>query len=202
MPDYLRSDPPALIHVARQSGNAGELLSLYRSYLKVLARIQIGKHLQGKTDASDVVQEVYLKASRGFAEFRGGTEQELLAWLRKILSRVVADLVRHYVGTQSRDVRLEENMDRQLANSTACMRSIAAGGPTASELAVRKEQAILLTNALEELPEDYREVVLMRHVEQLSFAEVADRMGRSIHSVRNLWPRALAKLRAQLEEQR
>jgi RNA polymerase sigma-70 factor (ECF subfamily) len=202
MSDYLNSNPPALIRLARRNGDPGELFDVYRSYLKVLARLQVGKHLQGKTDASDVVQEVYLRATKGFEQFRGSTEQELLAWLRRVLARVVANLVRQYYGTLSRDVRLEQNVDQQLTSSTAAIRlNLVDSLASPSEQAMQKEQAVLLSNALESLPDDYREVVMLRHVEQLPFAQVAERLGRTIHSVKNIWPRALAQLKKELEGQ-
>src|SRR6266542_4389869 len=89
----------------------GRLLESYRTYLIVLARVQIGRRLQGKVDASDVAQEAFLGAYRDFPQFRGTTEKELLGWLRGILASLLANLVRHYQGTKSRNVRLE----RQLA---------------------------------------------------------------------------------------
>ena len=68
-----------------------------------------------------------------------------------------------------------------------------------SQRVVRREQAVLLADALEQLPADYREVIILSHLEELSFPEVARRMGRTIDSVKNVWARALAKLRRSLE---
>jgi RNA polymerase sigma-70 factor (ECF subfamily) len=67
-----------------------------------------------------------------------------------------------------------------------------------SQSASRREQAVLLADALEKLPEDYREVIILSHLESLSFSEVARRMARSVDSVKNLWARALARLRRAL----
>lgn len=64
-----------------------------------------------------------------------------------------------------------------------------------SRSAVRREEAVLLADALERLPKDYREVILLRNLEGLSFDVVAERMDRTVHSVKNLWARALGKLR-------
>jgi len=60
---------------------------------------------------------------------------------------------------------------------------------------MRREQALRLADALDRLPHDFREVLILRHLEELRFPEVARRMGRSLDSVKNLWTRALAKLR-------
>src|SRR5437762_1124308 len=96
-----------------QAGDAamfGRLLELYRRYLALLARVQIGQRLQGKVDASDVVQETFLEAHRHFARFRGTSEAELVHWLRQILAARLANLFRHYLGTQGRDIRLEREI--------------------------------------------------------------------------------------------
>jgi RNA polymerase sigma-70 factor, ECF subfamily len=92
---------------ARQQGALGQLLEHFRNYLALLARMQIGRRLQGKLDAQDVVQETFLQAHRHLAVFRGTTGEELASWLREILATVLANEVRRYVGTKRRDVRLE-----------------------------------------------------------------------------------------------
>jgi RNA polymerase sigma-70 factor (ECF subfamily) len=69
-----------------------------------------------------------------------------------------------------------------------------------SERAARREQGVLLANALARLPAHYREVIVLRHLEGLKFAEVARRMGRTIDSVKKMWTPALAELRAALGE--
>src|SRR5258707_528940 len=114
------TDPDELLHRARCGNGAalGQLLELYRNYLKLLARLQIDRQIQGKVGASDVVQETFLEAHRDFAQFRGTTESELVAWLRQILVTNLANLVRHYRGTQRRDVRLERQLAVELANSS------------------------------------------------------------------------------------
>src|SRR3954452_24358404 len=85
----------------------GGLLERYRMYLTLLARLQIGRRLQGKVDEADMVQETFLEAHRQFARFRGDSEAEMTAWLRTILAGTVLHLVRRFFGTQRRDVRLE-----------------------------------------------------------------------------------------------
>jgi RNA polymerase sigma-70 factor (ECF subfamily) len=98
-----------LIAEARAGDQAilGRLLESYRNYIRLLARIQIGRQLQGKVDASDVVQETFLDANRYFANFRGQAEEQFVCWLREILAGTLANITRHYFGTQARDVRLE-----------------------------------------------------------------------------------------------
>jgi RNA polymerase sigma-70 factor (ECF subfamily) len=200
MPRSLGSppDPQSLLRRARTNDCAalGQLLESYRSYLALLARLQIGRRLQGKIDAADLVQETFLEAHRHFSGFQGGTEAEFIAWLRQILAARLAKLVRHYLGTQRRNVRLERQLAAELEQSSRILdQGLVASSTSPSHQAARREQAVLLASALEQLPEDYREVLILRHLEGLSFPEVAHRMGRTVLSVKKLWARALPRLR-------
>jgi RNA polymerase sigma-70 factor (ECF subfamily) len=194
-------DPEQLLLLARAGhGPAlGQLLELYRSYLMLLARLQIGRRLQGKADSADLVQEAFLEATEHFDQFRGSSEAELAAWLRQILVSRLATLVRHYCRTQRRDVRLERQLADELEQSSRCL-GLVAPGSTPSQRAVRREQSVLLADALDRLPEDYREVLVLHHLQGLTLAEVARHMGRSLDSIKKLWLRGLGRLRRVLEE--
>src|SRR5207247_10642638 len=110
---------------------------------------------------------------------------------RQILAACLAQLLRRYYGTQARDVRLERMLEGELEQSPrACDRGLIAEQSTPSQRASRREQALLLADALDRLPEDYREVIILRHLEGLTFPEVARRLGRSLDSVEKLWVRA------------
>jgi RNA polymerase sigma-70 factor (ECF subfamily) len=192
------SDPESLLALARKGDEValGRLLERYRGYLELLARLQIGRRLQRKVDAADLVQEAFLKAARDFASFRGATAEEWANWLREILACSTANLVRHYLGTRRRDQRLERELAAELDQSSRALDGgLLARGSSPSQRVVRREQALQLADALNQLPDDYREVLILRHLEELSFPDVAGRMGRSLDSVKNLWTRALARLR-------
>ena len=194
-------DPEQLLCLARMEDSQalGQLLELYRSYLALLARLQVGRRLQGKVDASDVVQETFLEAYRHFPQFRGTTEAELVSWLRQILAARLSKLVRRYLGTRRRDVRMERELQAELDESSRVLDGgLVAPFNSPSEQAAQREQAVLLAEALERLPEDYREVLILRHLEGLRFPDLARRMDRSLDSVKNLWTRALARLRDSL----
>jgi RNA polymerase sigma-70 factor (ECF subfamily) len=193
--------PERFLELARHGdGTAlGGLLKQYTAYLKLLARVHIGRRLQGKADASDLVQDTFLEAHRQFPLFRGTTEAEFVAWLRQILAGRLALLARHFLGTKGRDVRLERELAAELDQSSRILaQGLLAPDSTPSGQAARREQAVLLAEALDRLPEHYREVIVLRHLEDLPFAEVARRMGRSEDSVQKLWLRALAGLRRSL----
>jgi RNA polymerase sigma-70 factor, ECF subfamily len=198
----LSSEPTELLRGA-QGGDRealGRLLARYGHYLLLLARVQVGRRLQGKVDPADLVQETFLEAHRHFPGFRGQAEPEVAAWLRQILAGVLANLVRRYFGTQGRDVRLERRLAGELDRSSVALdRGLADPGPTPSRLAVGRERAVLLADALARLPADYQEVIVLRHLEDRPFGEVAARMGRTEDAVQKLWVRALARLRKALD---
>src|SRR5262249_13416111 len=149
----------------------------YQAYLALLARLQIGRRLQGKVDAADLVQETFLEVHRHFDQFRGTTEAEFVHWLRQILAGLLANLLGRYFGQPRRNVRLERGLGDQLTESSRVLdQSLVAACSTPSQRAARREQAVLLADALGRLSEDYREVIVLHHLEELTFPEVARRM--------------------------
>ena len=193
--------PEGLPEFARGAGDSalGRRLEAHRDYLTILARMQIGQRLRGKVDPTDVVQETFLHAVRDVAQFRGNSDEELAGWLRRILAARLADLVRRYCGTRGRDVRLEQALQVELDRSSQALdRGLVSRLSSPSQQAARHEQATWLAGALERLPEDYREVLVLHHLQECAFPEVARRMGRSVEAVKKLWARALARLRMSL----
>jgi RNA polymerase sigma-70 factor (ECF subfamily) len=181
----------------------GLILARYRPWLLVLARLHHHDRVQGKFDASDVVQQTLLEACRALPQFRGQTEAELLAWLRQVLAHVLAHELRRYQGTRQRDVGREISLDQALAQSSQRLADLlAASGPTPSQQAVRHEQELLLADVLARLPDDYREVIVLRNLEGLTHEEIARRMDRSVGAVRMLWVRALARVREEVDRLR
>ena len=203
MPSESGADPARLLTGARAGDPAalGRLLDGYRQYLTLLARLQIDRTLRVKVGASDVVQETFLEAHRDFGGFRGASVGELTAWLRQILARNLANQVRRYRGTRGRDIRLERGLADALDQSSARLAAtLAAPTGSPSQAAARGEAAVLLAEALARLPEDYREALVLRNLHELSFPEVAERMDRSVDSVKKLWARGLAQLRQLMPE--
>jgi RNA polymerase sigma-70 factor (ECF subfamily) len=192
-----------LIDAARRGdGEAlGELLTTYRKYLVFLARSGLHKHVQAKGDPSDIAQEVCLAAHGNIQDFRGETAEQFAAWLRGILTNTLAMHIRRYLGTEKRDARLEQNLNQSIAGASGFLQAqLAADVTSPSQHFARNEVFLQLAGALETLPQDYRQVIVLRHVEGLPFAEVAKAMGRSVNSVEKLWVRALAKLKTTMGE--
>jgi RNA polymerase sigma-70 factor, ECF subfamily len=198
-------DPQRLLALAKDGDGValGRLLERYHNYISVLIRIQVGRRLSRKVDAEDLFQEIGLEVHRKIAMFRGASEREFLTWVRRIIGSILANQVRHFLGTKCRDLRLERGLVEELDRSSLVLSAnLVAPESSPSRQAVRREQAVILSDALQMLPEDYREVIILRHLEGLSFPDVARRMGRTEDSVKNVWVRALARLRRSLEDQR
>jgi RNA polymerase sigma-70 factor (ECF subfamily) len=196
------SSVPSLISSARRGDRSsiGRLLQQYRNYLMVLAATQIERRLQPRVSPSDVVQETMLRAHKNFRQFRGTTELELLAWLRQILVNNLAKFVEHHMLAARRDVRREVSIERlgeRLEQSTVQLAALLPTDSKSPSMAVQqREEAVLLADRLAELPADYREVLVLRNLQGLSFEEIALQMDRSIGATRMLWLRAIDTLRS------
>ncbi|MCI0358264.1 MAG: sigma-70 family RNA polymerase sigma factor [Planctomycetaceae bacterium] len=174
----------------------GELLAHYRTYLTLLATAQIQRRIRPRVSPSDIVQETMLKAHRSFAQFRGLTERELLAWLREILVNSLARLVEQHVLAAKRDVRREVSIEGFAAEAGEPPVRAVANLKAAWSGGCQGEQSAFLAGLLARLPGHYREVLVLRNIEGLSFEEVATRLNRSPGATRMLWLRAIEKLRA------
>jgi RNA polymerase sigma-70 factor (ECF subfamily) len=180
----------------------GKLLEYYRPYLRLLARLQVASRLQKELDASDVVQETFLDAARDFPQFRGSSDAEFVGWLKRLLAANVADAHRRFLGTQKRNVLQEAEVLQMLDRSSAIVdqRLLAQVDSPSASMDVR-ERAIRLAVALERLPPRYHDVILLHHFQGMGFQEVANQLDRSLHSVKNLWLRALVALKRQLGDE-
>jgi RNA polymerase sigma-70 factor (ECF subfamily) len=188
---------------AGEEAARAQLFARYRHYLRVLAEAQLGRHLRGKCDPSDLVQQTLLEAHRDFPVFQGRHENELLAWLRRILAHNLFNEARRF-ATRGRDATREVSLEGfQIGldhSSQVLARCVADDGPTPSEAAAERETAVLLADTLARLPENYQRVLLLRLFEGLTAEEVAERMGTTAGAVRMLQMRALAALRAEMED--
>src|SRR5437588_9631258 len=117
-------------------------LERFRAYLQLLARLHLDPRLRAKLAPSDVVQQTLLQAYQGLSDFRGGTDAELTAWLRRILARNLAHAVRD-LGRGKRDVARERSLEAVVDASSARLAAwLAAEQSSPSEQAVRSEQLV------------------------------------------------------------
>lgn len=166
-----------------------------RSYLNLLAQMEVGSKLRVKADTSDLVQNTLMDAYRGLDNFRGQTQQEWLGWLKQILKRNMIDLIRHYRQAEKRRLDKEVPLEhRQYDRSTIIGYEPTAEAPTPSKAVVALEDELLLAEAISGLSEDHRDVIVLRNLQRLPFEEVAKEMNRSRPAVQMLWLRAVRKL--------
>jgi RNA polymerase sigma-70 factor (ECF subfamily) len=182
-----------------ESGPTSEVFSLprYREYLHSLVRARLEPRLWAKVDPSEVVQDALLKAHQARDQFRGQTEQQLAAWLRKILHNTLLNALRdcgRRVGYAS--VSLNEVLESSFGNAA---NAPADPGLPPDELASQNEQLVGLAGALERLPEDQRTVLEMKHLHGLSVAEISERTDRTKPSVVGLLYRGTKALRILLD---
>ncbi len=192
-----------LLRRAREEGGPalGRLLESHRRDLIAWARRRIGRRLRGKLDPCDLVQETFLQAHRNFADFRGENARQLRGWLRRILTASLAMQWRRYRAAR-RDTRRECELPREAdAPRGSAERGLLAHQASPADQAARHEQDTLVRSALDRLPDDYRKVVHLHHLQGLSFPEVARRWRRSLDSVKKLAMRAVARLRRSCREE-
>ena len=188
----------------RGEGDAlGQLLQLYRNYLSILAAAQLDHRLRRRVNPSDLVQETMLAAHCDFVKFRGCSERELLAWLRQILIHCLHHAIETHLRAKMRDIRREisvEQLSRSLDRSVVTFDQVFADrGPSPSAPLYQRERAVALADQLATLSPQYRDVIVLRNLQGLSFEEVADRMGRKPGTVRMLWLRAIEKFKTVCE---
>jgi RNA polymerase sigma-70 factor (ECF subfamily) len=177
-------------------------LARFREYLALLARLQLPPRLRSKLDSSDIVQQTLLKATQNLGQFRGQSDGEWAAWLRRILTNTLVDAVRQFKGPKH-DVRLERSLEASIADSSARLNALLAGSATSpSQQLLKEERLVRLAAALAELPEDQRAALEMHYLQGCPVAEVATHMTRSERSVAGLVRRGLQRLRELLADER
>lgn len=179
--------------------DAPELLEPFRKYLKVLAELHLDRRLRGKLDPSDVVQQTFLRAYAALGELRQKQPEVLAAWLRQILARTLADAVKHY-ERDKRAIVLEQSLQADLDRSASGFAAwLAAEQTSPSMQAERNEELMRLVEALAQLPDRMREVVVLKHCQGRTLQEIADRIGRTVPAVASLLRRGLEELRDHLQ---
>lgn len=179
-----------------------ELVERYRPRLKRAVRLRINHHLTGRIDESDIVQEAAIQANHSLKDYLADPKLPLFLWLRRLTFQKLVDAHRMHLGAQKRAADLEVSIDRRLPQiSSASLAAQLIGGLTSpSEAAIRGEVVSRVQEALNSLQPIDREILALRHFEQLSTAEtaLALEIDRSTASSRYL--RALKRLRSVLGE--
>jgi RNA polymerase sigma-70 factor (ECF subfamily) len=176
----------------------GRILTQYHDRLRCMVALRLDRRLQGRIDPSDVLQEAFLAASLQLPDYLRDPSIPLYLWLRLITGQKLVALHRHHLGTQARDAGREVALcpgALPQATSTALAARLLGREPRPSEAAMRAERAARLQQALEALDPLDREVLALRHFEQLSNAEAAQVLGLRESAASKRYVRALQRLK-------
>jgi len=178
-----------------------ELFEAYRPRLRRVVQFRLHPRLQGRVDADDVLQDAWLRAEKRIPSFLSEASRSCFVWFRMIVSQALIDLHRRHLGADKRDPRKECSIDgRWSSESTASSLSyhLSAHLPSPSSAAAAAESAALLDQALGGLGDLDREVLVLRHFEELSNGETAIVLGITEQAASMRYVRALDRLRAVL----
>jgi RNA polymerase sigma-70 factor (ECF subfamily) len=194
------SQTDCLLQAAAQGDNEkwGALLTQHRERLRRMVALRLDRRLQGRIDASDVIQEAYLEASARLAEYLQQPTMPFFLWLRFLTSQKLLELHRHHLGAQARDAGREVSLYRGAlpgASSADLAAQLLGHSTRPSEAAIRAEMKIRLQEALNSMEPLDREVLALRHFEHLNNAETAQTLGIQESAASKRYLRALKKLK-------
>ena len=198
------SDTGQLVERLR-AGDRQALTDLYqrhRDRLRRMVELRMDARLQGRVDASDVLQDAFLDAAAHLDWYLKGSELPPFLWLRLVVSQRLANYHRRHFGTKMRDLAQEVSLYRDPLPqaSSAALASMLLGRLTSpSDAAIRAEQVLQVQEALNALDPLDREVIALRQFEELSRAETAQVLGITEEAAAKRYLRALRRLKAVLE---
>ncbi len=202
------ADGPLELLAKARAGEAdalGELCALYRNYLRMVVRTGLGPRLRERVELSDVVQEALVEVVRQFPQFTGENEAALVGWLRRLVGQKLADLGRYHsrvkragAGTA---IPLEAAAGRLGPGEEGgrLLDVLALSQTSPSQSVSRREQTVLLADALAALPSPEADVLWLYYAENLSFEAIGGRFGMSRKSIRGIMVRGLKRLKRTLE---
>jgi RNA polymerase sigma-70 factor (ECF subfamily) len=188
--DQLRSRPEEAV---------AELFDRYREKLLRMITLRLDRRILGKVEADDILQDVFVEAARRIQHYLDQPSVPLFVWLRQITHQILIDTHRRYLGAKMRDVNQEVTLYRMGSGGTSSaflVAKLADSLTTPSQFAVREETLSELRTALEKLEEIDREVLVLRHLEELSNNEVAQILGIHKYAASKRYLRALERLRS------
>jgi RNA polymerase sigma-70 factor (ECF subfamily) len=203
--EHNSSDTVRLIELARSGDRAAlnELFARHRERLRRMVQMRLDWRLHGRIDASDVIQDAYLEAARRLDGYLQEPQMPLFLWLRFLVGERLMILHRHHLGAKMRDARREVSLYRDPlpeASSAALAAQLLGQRTSPSEAAVRAERMLRLQEAVNRLDPLDREVLSLRHFEQLSRAETAQVLGIEEAAAAKRYIRALKRLKDTLAD--
>ena len=176
-----------------------ELFTRNRERLRHMVNVRMDRRLQGRVDASDVLQEAYLDFARRLPEYAKNPNMPFFLWLRFLTAQRLIDLHRQHLGAGMRDAGQEVSLYRGAlpqASSVSLAAQLLGRLTTASQAAIRAETQIRVQEALNTMDPIDREVLALRHFEMLSNEEAAQVLGIKKSAASNRYIRALKRLKS------
>ena len=173
-----------------------------RDRLRRMVALRLDRRLQGRVDPSDIIQEAYIDASARLAEYARQPDMPFFLWLRFLTGQRLLRVHRQHLGAEMRDVAREVSLYRgalPAATSAALAAQLLGRDTRPSEAAVRAERSIRLQEALNSMDPIDREVLALRHFEQLSNVEAARVLVLQESAAAKRYVRALKRLRLILD---
>jgi RNA polymerase sigma-70 factor (ECF subfamily) len=177
-----------------------DLFARYRARLQRMIRLRLDRRLSGRVDPSDVLQDAYVEVHKRFADYRAQRQDRLpfYLWIRLVTGQKLIDVHRHHLGTKMRDAGQEVSLYRGAlpqATSISLAAHLLGKMTTATQAAVRAEHKLLVQEALNSMDPLDREVLVLRHFEQLSNDETALSLGIKKSAASQRYMRALKRLK-------
>lgn len=193
-----------LAHAAAgDQGALTELFSRHRKRLKQMIRLRINRRLQGRVDESDILQDAYLEAARRLPDYLTNRPLPFFLWLRHITGEKLIDSHRRHLGAKRRDAAREVPTPRgptPEANSDLMAAWLMGRLTSPSQAAIKAETRLRVQEALGSLDPIDREILMLRHFEQLTNVECAETLGMNESSSSSRYLRALKRLKDELAE--
>jgi RNA polymerase sigma-70 factor (ECF subfamily) len=177
-----------------------QLLARHRDRLRRMVAVRMDDRLAARVDPSDVVQETLAMAAHRLSEYLRRPPLPFYPWLRQIACNRLADLCRRHIQVGKRSVRREEQLGLSDASALQLADRVVARGSSPLKRLLREELRARVRAALAALPTMDREILILRHLEQLSFAESAVVLGISETAAKQRHVRALRRIRRLLDD--
>lgn len=181
----------------------GALFAHYRERLRKMVSLRLDRRVAGRLDASDVLQEAYLDVARRFSEYVAAPAVPFYVWLRALTGQRLIDLHRQHLGAKMRDAGQEVSLYRGAlpqASSASLAQQLLAGLTSPTQAVIRAEMQLQLQEALNGMDAMDREVVVLRHFEELNNIETAAVLGIEPSAASKRYLRAIRRLKVILEQ--
>ena len=191
---------------AARTGDEAALAALvehHRDRLERMVRLRMDRRLQGRVDPADVVQDAYLAVRGKFPQYSADSTLPFYLWLRLEVGQKLVDVHRFHLGTQMRDAGQEVSLHRGAlpqVTSLSLAEHLLGKLTPASQAAMRVELKLRVQEALNSMDPHDREVLILRHFEELSNAEAAHVLGIKPSAAVNRYVRALKRLKDVFQE--